>query len=171
MTATTTHDAIRTLVVCPCGSGLLEAECCGAYLAGKRQAPSVEVLMRSRYTAYVRQDADYLLRTWHPATRPPELSFGPGDDCQWLGLQVLHTTQGHRDANSGSVEFVARYRHAGRVQRMHELSKFVREAGRWLYVDGKQKRDADPAGRVALNAQCPCGRGKKYKRCCGRDLR
>ena len=90
--------------------------------------------MRSRYSAFVREDAPYLLATWHTSTRPAALDFDPG--AQWLGLEVRR----HRsiDSDHAQVEFVARYRLAGRAVRLHETSRFVREAGQWCYVDGTQ---------------------------------
>jgi len=110
------------------------AECCGRYLEGGAPAPDAESLMRSRYSAFVLARADYLLATWHASTRPAALDFAPG--AKWLGLQV----RAHRalDADHAEVEFVARCREAGRATRLHERSRFVREAGRWLYVDGDQ---------------------------------
>ena len=88
--------------------------------------------MRSRYSAFVLERADYLLATWHPSTRPATLEFDPG--ARWLGLEVrTHHVTGPEAAE---VEFVARYRVAGRAVRLHERSRFVREAGRWYYVDG-----------------------------------
>lgn len=89
--------------------------------------------MRSRYTAFVREDAAYLLATWHAMHRPERLSFEPG--VRWLGLQMrAHLPQGDDRAQ---VEFIARQRDAtGRAHRLHEHSRFVREAGRWYYVDG-----------------------------------
>ena len=89
--------------------------------------------MRSRYSAYVGQLADYLLATWHPTTRPSELYLA-ADGTKWLGLEVKR--QQVIDAHHATVEFVARYRIAGRGHRLHELSRFVREDGRWYYVDG-----------------------------------
>lgn len=89
--------------------------------------------MRSRYSAFVRERADYLLASWHASTRPAALDFDPG--VRWLGLEV----RAHRiiDADHAEVEFVARQRSAGgRAHRLHELSRFVREGGRWFYVDG-----------------------------------
>lgn len=88
--------------------------------------------MRSRYSAFVLEDAGYLLATWHPSTRPAEISFEPG--TKWLGLEV----RDHRvlDEQHAEVEFVARMRHAGRASRLHERSRFVREQGRWYYLDG-----------------------------------
>jgi SEC-C motif-containing protein len=94
---------------------------------------SAEALMRSRYAAYVARDRDWLLATWHPSTRPAILELDPG--IKWLGLDV----KAHRliDATHAEVEFVARFRTGGgRAQRLHERSRFLRDAGRWYYVDG-----------------------------------
>jgi SEC-C motif-containing protein len=88
--------------------------------------------MRSRYSAYVLQLEDYLLATWHASTRPAALDLAAAPP-KWLGLQVKTHTE---TANTASVEFVARCRVGGRAQRMHEISRFVREDGRWYYVDG-----------------------------------
>ena len=89
--------------------------------------------MRSRYSAYVLKLEAYLVATWHPDTRPSELDL-TADDTKWLGLEVKkHALQ---DASHATVEFVARYRVAGKGHRLHELSRFVREDGRWYYVDG-----------------------------------
>ena len=88
--------------------------------------------MRSRYSAFVLRDAAYLLASWHPSTRPDTLDFDPAQ--RWLGLEV----RAHRptDDAHAEVEFVARSRVAGRGQRLHERSRFLREGGRWWYVDG-----------------------------------
>ena len=131
---------------CPCGRTdarrrpLVYRACCGRYLDhgpdGAVPAPDAESLMRSRYTAFVRQRADYLLATWHPAHRPATLDFEP--DAKWLGLQV----RGHRvtGPDTAEVEFVARHRVDGRAVRLHERSRFVREpvsgVARWFYLDG-----------------------------------
>lgn len=88
--------------------------------------------MRSRYCAFVREDAAYLLATWHASHRPPALDFEPA--AKWLGLAVKDARA--VDAEHAEVEFVARYRVAGRAVRLHERSRFVREGGRWFYVDG-----------------------------------
>lgn len=121
---------------CPCGSGLPHAGCCGRWHAGPLhlQAPDAEALMRSRYAAYVLEMADYLLATWHPRTRPAEpFHFEPG--LRWLGLEVKR----HRPTgpDSAEVAFVARSKLGGRAHRLQETSRFVREAGRWYYVDGE----------------------------------
>ena len=88
--------------------------------------------MRSRYSAFVRQCASYLLATWHASTRPSELSLEDG--VKWLGLEVRSHEM--TSDTTAQVEFVARYRVGGRAVRLHERSRFVRAGGRWLYVDG-----------------------------------
>ncbi len=127
---------------CPCGRqdargrGLAFAACCGRYLGhfDDCPAPDAEALMRSRYSAFVREDADYLLATWEAGHRPPALDFEPG--AKWLGLAVKDFRATGEDR--AEVEFVARYRLGGRAVRLHERSRFLREGGRWFYVDGTQ---------------------------------
>lgn len=124
---------------CPCGlvdgkgRPLPYAQCCGRWIDSGAAAPDAESLMRSRYTAFVRGDERYLLATWHAGTRPAQLQLETG--IKWLGLEV----RAHRvvDASHATVEFVARSRLHGRAERLHEASRFFREAdGRWYYVDG-----------------------------------
>ncbi len=118
---------------CPCGRSARYDACCGPLHRGAA-APNAEALMRSRYSAYVRGLADYLLATWHASTRPAALDLAEEPRPKWLGLEVKrHQVTG---ADSAIVEFVARCRIAGRGQRLHETSRFVREDGRWYYVDG-----------------------------------
>lgn len=118
---------------CPCGLGAPYAACCGPFLAGREAAPTAERLMRSRYTAFARGDAAYLLRTWAAATRPADLTLDPG--IRWTGLTVLGATGGSAFHSEGTVEFTARYRAGGRAGEQHENSGFVREQGLWVYVD------------------------------------
>lgn len=118
---------------CPCGSNSEYTACCGRWHAGDA-APTAEALMRSRYTAFALQNEPYLLSTWQPRTRPPALSFAAG--TKWLGLKIISARE--IDADHAEVEFIARFRVGGAsAQRLHERSRFVREAGRWLYVDGE----------------------------------
>lgn len=116
---------------CPCGSGRAYTDCCGPLHEGT-PAASAEALMRSRYSAFVLGRDEYLLATWHAGTRPAQIDADPG--CKWLGLEVRRHEQS--DATHALVEFVARCRIGGRGQRLHETSRFVREDGRWFYVDG-----------------------------------
>ena len=119
---------------CYCGSGKSYEACCGRLHSGAEIAASAEALMRSRYSAYVLKLEDYLLATWHPDTRPAELDLD-ADDTKWLGLDVKkHVRQ---DDTHATVEFVARYRIAGKGHRLHELSRFVKQDGRWYYRDGE----------------------------------
>lgn len=122
--------------LCPCGSTLPYTACCGRWHAGpqKLQAPDAEALMRSRYTAYVLGLGEYLRDTWHPSTRPAE-AIETDTAVRWLGLEVKRHVAG--DADHATVEFVARSKLAGRAFRLHETSRFVREAGRWFYLDGE----------------------------------
>lgn len=118
---------------CPCGSGVGYAQCC-AHFHNHLPAPSAELLMRARYSAYVVHDLAFIIATWHPTTRPADLDREVDDRAtRWLGLDVLRHTQ---DGDRASVEFVARYKLAGRAERLHEVSRFVREAGWWWYLDG-----------------------------------
>jgi SEC-C motif-containing protein len=89
--------------------------------------------MRSRYSAYAHGNADYLFRTWHPRTRPPDVTVDPG--VIWTGLDVLDTDAGGSDDDRGEVEFSAWFRSSDGDGSMHERSRFERRAGRWLYVD------------------------------------
>jgi SEC-C motif-containing protein len=115
---------------CPCG-GPSYAACCESIHHGT-SAASAEALMRSRYSAYVMMLEDYLLATWHPDTRPTTLDLAD-DGSKWLGLEVKRHEE---SADTAIVEFVARYKIAGRAHRLHEISRFVHENERWFYVDG-----------------------------------
>ena len=125
-------------IACPCGrvnprgKPLAVADCCGRYMDHAAPAPDAEHLMRSRYSAFALGRVDWLNASWHASTRPADLALEPG--VKWLGLEVKN----HRviDADHAEVEFVARSRVGGRGQRLHETSRFVREDGHWLYVDG-----------------------------------
>jgi SEC-C motif domain protein len=132
---------------CPCGGPSLAA-CCGPYLEGVAFPTRAEALMRSRYTAYVLRDEAYLRATWHPDTRPDEPILAENEKIQWLGLEVKSALRLRQrkaelpdNPDSDTVEFVARFKIGGRAQRLHEVSRFVREPGpdgapRWFYLDG-----------------------------------
>ena len=123
---------------CPCG-GAEYAFCCGRFIDDGKLPTTAEELMRSRYCAFTRNDEAYVSATWSAATRPPPPLTSSEDGAQWLGLDVRN----HRsEGDSATVEFIARYRINGRAHRLHEVSRFVREQGRWYYLDG-----SFPAGR------------------------
>ncbi|WIX75219.1 YchJ family metal-binding protein [Amycolatopsis carbonis] len=117
---------------CPCGLPQLYAECCGRFHDSRQTAPTAELLMRSRYSAFAVADPAYLLATWHPDTRPKRLRLDDGQE--WTGLDILGGTGGGLLQNEGTVEFRAHYRFRGHDDTLHENSRFVREAGQWFYV-------------------------------------
>jgi len=155
---------------CPCGSGQDESACCGPILAGA-PAPTALALMRSRYTAYVRGAIDHVVATHDPATReeidvPAATRWS--EDTTWGGLEILGTERGGEGDDEGVVEFVVRGVTSGAPFAQRERSTFRRDDGRWYYVGGDVR--ALPARRAATpgrNEPCPCGSGKKYKRCHG----
>jgi SEC-C motif domain protein len=117
---------------CPCGLREPYGECCGRLHAGHATAPSAERLMRSRFTAFAVGDARYLLRTWHPTTRPRRMGLDP--DQRWTRLEVLTTTGGGLFDADGTVGFRAHYRRHGQPGVLAEHSRFVRHDGLWVYV-------------------------------------
>jgi SEC-C motif-containing protein len=121
---------------CPCGTTRAYADCCGRYIDGPAAALDAESLMRSRYTAYTLGRETYLLATWHASTRPGRLALALQAPVKWLGLEVRQHAANAADPHHATVEFVARHKAGGRAQRLHETSRFVREDGRWFYVDG-----------------------------------
>lgn len=143
---------------CPCGSGTPLALCCARYHAGEA-APTPEALMRSRYSAFALGLADYLLASWHSATRPAELA--PDDATRWLRLEVLESGE---QGDEGRVHFRAVFREGRRFGVLEEASRFRREAGRWAYLDGTPSVSRLKPGR---NDPCLCGSSRKFKQCCG----
>ncbi|MDG4860115.1 YchJ family protein [Streptomyces sp. T-3] len=119
---------------CPCGLPAAYAECCGRLHSGQAAAATPEALMRSRYAAFAVEDEAYLLRTWHPRTRPPGVGFDGG--MRWTGLEILGTSEGSAFHSTGTVTFRARYTEGGRPGSLHERSRFERVDGAWVYVDG-----------------------------------
>ena len=154
---------------CPCGGPEL-AECCGPYLEGSSPAPTPEALMRSRYTAYTLADVDYIITTHHPSTSGTvdrENIETWARESDWRGLEILDVQVGDGE---GFVEFAARFVHDGIDELHHERSRFMLDDGRWYYVDGrilKGRPERRPTPKVGRNDPCPCGSGKKFKRCCG----
>ncbi|WP_427846506.1 YchJ family protein [Cryobacterium arcticum] len=120
-------------LACPCLSGNGYADCCGRLHRGESRAVTAEKLMRSRYAAFAVGDDAYLLRTWHPATRPDTLELDP--TVRWLRLDIERTVRGGMLDDTGLVEFTAFYRHDGVRGSQHEASRFEKVAGSWLYLD------------------------------------
>ena len=152
---------------CPCNSGLSYASCCKPLIAGNKYAVTAEALMRSRYTAYVVKDVDYLLKTWHSSTRPATIASDAIPE--WYSLRIIRTEAGDESDTHGEVEFKAEAIGQTKIFSLQEVSRFVKENNQWFYVDG-DIIESPPAinTKVGRNARCPCGSGKKYKKCCGR---
>lgn len=159
---------------CPCGSGRSLDDCCGRYLSGTEAPPTAADLMRARYTAHTRVELDFIERTHDPDRRGDidrEATERWARRAEWLGLEIVATEQGGPGDDLGAVEFVAHYRERGERRRHHEIARFRRgDDGHWLYVDGEAPepetvRRGQP--RVGRNEPCPCGSGRKYKKCCG----
>jgi SEC-C motif-containing protein len=159
---------------CPCGTGLPLTDCCGPIVAGERPAPTAEALMRSRYTAYVQQNISYIAESHDPEKRDDFDESATGDWARratWLGLEIVSTEAGGEGDERGQVEFVARFRDdRGLEHKHHERSQFVRRNGRWYFQDGELQTHAPVARtqpKIGRNDPCPCGSGKKHKKCCG----
>ncbi|RLP91213.1 hypothetical protein EAD89_12190 [Micromonospora sp. BL4] len=127
---------VTTGRACPCGSGPAYADCCAPVHTGVAQAPTAEALMRSRFSAFALGDTGYLLRSWHSSARPASLDLDRGQ--RWIRLEIVETERGGLLDTTGTVTFHAHYRDAGRPGAMTERSRFVREDGRWVYLDGDQ---------------------------------
>ena len=157
---------------CYCQSGKPFAECCEPLIKGTASPPTAEALMRSRYTAYVLEDIPYLARSLHPKERDDFDEAGAAKwarDADWQGLEIVRTEQGGADDSKGQVEFKVSYKSHGSACVHHELAEFRKVDGKWYFYDGKMinsppSRRTEP--RIGRNEPCPCGSGKKYKKCC-----
>lgn len=158
---------------CPCGSGKPYSDCCGPLIEGERVAETAEALMRSRYSAFVMDEIGWLEQSLHPdhrAEHDAEAARNWAEKSEWTGLKVLQVTGGGPGDDDGTVEFIAGYLHKGKPHEHHETGRFTRHHGRWYYVDGRMvtpgthRNEGQKTGR---NDPCPCGSGKKYKKCCG----
>lgn len=154
-------------MICPCGSSIAYTECCGLFHSGEEKPVTAVALMRSRFTAYALHKANYLLNTWDATLRPTSIDFSD-DNINWLRLEIVNTKKGGAPDSKGTVEFKAYYSQQGEECVMHEVSKFIKHEGRWFYLDGLVKSNGKEQLRPGMNSPCPCGSGKKFKRCCGK---
>ena len=159
---------------CPCGSEIDYSECCNPLIHENKPALTAEALMRSRYTAFTEAAVDYIRATTHPDHRAQFDSNAIRDwaeNSQWQGLEILNTTAGMEADETGEVEFIATYTQKGIETKHHENSQFRKKDGRWFFYDGemvKPKPVTRENPKIGRNAPCPCGSGKKYKKCCGK---
>lgn len=154
---------------CPCGSMLDLSACCGRFHAGE-PTPTAEALMRSRYAAYALGRLDYIAATCAgPAAAGFDVKQAEQSQLgtRWLGLEIVRSRKGREADDDGTVSFIARYSQNGTAGALEETSKFRRIDGRWLYWDRLNEAAAPRQASVGRNDPCPCGSGKKYKKCCG----
>lgn len=157
---------------CPCQSGVKYSHCCEPLIKGKKQAETAEQLMRARYTAYTQIQMDFIEQTHDPKTSQDIDMQGSREWAQttnWDGLEIIETTQGGVDDEVGTVEFKATFLTEEGPQIHHELSQFHKRDGVWYYSDSSQPSQTvvRASSKVGRNDPCPCGSGKKYKKCCG----
>ncbi|GMO56917.1 MAG: YchJ family protein [Treponemataceae bacterium] len=167
---------------CPCGSSRDYAECCKPVIKDVSAAVTAEQLMRARYSAYVMHEIDFLIDscqseksenvgTKNDKSIDRESTSKWSKDSMWQGLKILRTEKGQQNDREGIVEFTADYSINGLHETHHESAQFARTpANTWIYVSGEvkpttRKREGEKIGR---NDPCPCGSGKKHKKCCGK---
>jgi SEC-C motif-containing protein len=158
--------------ICPCGSGNPFASCCEPVISGTRESQTAEELMRARYTAFVTGAIEFIVATTHSTTRH-EVDVADITDWSqnstWQGLEIFEATP--VDENQAHVSFEARFTQQGQEQHHREKSLFEREDGKWRFVTGGELKNPTvryETPRSGRNDPCPCGSGKKYKKCCGR---
>lgn len=166
------------MTLCYCGSGSDFASCCAPLLEGSRPATTAEQLMRARYSAYATRQIDFIMGSTLPASRADsdmEAMRAWAEQAEWESLEVVSTDKGQAGDAQGEVEFIARYRMNAIPQQHHERSLFVKQDGAWFFKDGKVLASG-PSEKTApvvnpnktgRNDPCPCGAGKKFKKCCG----
>ena len=168
---------------CPCGSPLHFTHCCGAILSGARQAATAEQLMRSRYSAFCNGSVDYLIASLHPSKRHASDSQSLKESMsngEWVNLNIIHTSKGQQNDNTGTVEFIATFKQQCGLTQLHEKSRFVKENSQWFYLDGDIAESSNPNSnrsnssgpdspttKPKRNDPCWCGSGKKQKKCHG----
>lgn len=158
---------------CPCGSDKSYAECCEPLINGQRVASTAEELMRSRYTAFTLAESGYILDTIHPDKREGHdektiMKWAKNSD--WLGMDIIDTQDGGPDDQEGKVEFIARYKQKSGRLNHHERAVFKKKEDKWYFYDGSvpdQNQVIRSGPKIGRNDPCPCGSGKKFKKCCG----
>ena len=158
---------------CPCGGSQPYSECCEPLIQGLQPAKTAEALMRSRYTAFVKTQIDYIYNTIAPDKRR---DFNRAEteawskNSIWQGLEILQIKDGGVADETGTVEFVARFLEKNKPMEHHEAAEFKKIDGTWFFVDGHAPKPAQfirQAPKTGRNDPCPCGSGKKFKKCCG----
>jgi len=158
--------------LCPCGSGLEYSECCEPYIKGEKDIETAEALLRARYSAHALSEVEFIYNSVHADKKNEHSIKGIekwASESKWLGLNILNTEKGQPDDNEGIIEFQVKYNYKFETFNHHEISYFKKDEGKWFFYDGepvkpKQIKREEP--KVGRNDPCPCGSGKKYKKCC-----
>ncbi len=158
---------------CPCDSGKTYKTCCEPFISGAKDAETAEQLMRARYSAYTQVEMNFIEKTHDPKTLAQtdmESNRKWAESTKWTGLEILETQQGGPHDEVGAVTFTAKFETDEGIQEHHELSLFRKHEGKWYFVDASDPTKqpvvrSEP--KIGRNDPCPCGSGKKYKKCCG----
>jgi SEC-C motif-containing protein len=162
----------KPMETCPCGTGKPYNRCCEPLIRGEQKPQTPEALMRARYSAHVKTEVDFVVESTHPDKREGLLAEGIrrwSEGLNWHGLEILDSTGGTDGDNTGAVEFIAHYTEKTISKKHHELAEFERVDGNWYFADGlpvMPKQYVRPTPKVGRNDPCPCGSGKKHKKCC-----
>ncbi len=156
---------------CPCGSGAPYDACCEPIITGKKTAETAERLMRARYSAHEKVEVDFLYESLHPDHRKDydkKATRKWAEESEWYGLEIVDVKDGGPKDETGEVEFVARFRDRDGRRTHHERGKFLKHKKRWHFTEGAMvKGQPLSVTKTGRNDPCPCGSGKKYKKCCG----
>jgi len=162
-------NIVNELDTCLCGSKFKYSSCCQPFHVNEKTPATALSLMRSRFTAYAMQNDSYLLETWDSGKRPKTINFSK-ENVIWTKLELINSKKGCKKDKKGIVEFKAYYMQDNKAYVMNEISRFTKTTGKWLYLDGVVKSITKVGQQTSQgkNAACPCGSGKKFKRCCGK---
>lgn len=157
---------------CPCGSSVDYNECCEPYIKGEKAPETAEKLLRSRYSAYTKGEIDYIAETIHPEQlqyHDHKATQKWSEESKWHGLEVLNIEKGQEGDEEGLVEFKAKYTQKIETHTHHEMAIFKKEEDKWFFYDGEPvapEQFVREQPKVGRNEPCPCGSGKKFKKCC-----
>ena len=160
---------------CPCQSDKKFDQCCEPIISGNREAETAEQLMRARYTAYTQINMDFIEKTHDPKTKSDidiDASREWAESTKWVGLEIIETQEGGIDDERGTVKFKATFETEEGPQYHQELSQFNKRNGTWFFtdaIDPTTQTFVRSEPKVGRNDPCPCGSGKKYKKCCGNN--
>lgn len=155
---------------CPCNSQKDYSDCCAPFLETAAKPLTAEQLMRARYTAYTKNNIDFIINTVHPSTRAEsdrKTVASWVNEAIWTRLEVLSTQKGGVEDEVGKVVFKAHYKNGNQLKIHHEDSTFQKENGEWFYLTGEFPKATNlTTAKIGRNDVCYCGSGKKFKKCC-----